>query len=290
MSGLSRMHRTGVALGALLAALALAPAAGARAGDGAPGQAPEAVELEPIPPAIARPHRGQVQGEPGVSPELLTEGFLSAHPDLRWRREGLAAYDSHRYADALAQFQRAARYSDKPSQAMIAEMYWRGLGVPQDRPIAYAWMDLAAERLYPNFIAYREAYWQALTPAEQANAISRGQALLAEYGDDAAKPRLAHLLERTRKSATGSRTGYVGFLEIIPMTGPMANSGMRIRGDEYYADKYWKPAQYFALQDTLWNAPPPNGKVTVGEVEVDRASPPAGKDSPSTQSAPAGPR
>ena len=58
-------------------------------------------------------------------------------------------------------------------------MYWKGLGVVRDRPIGYAWMDLAAERMYPNFTILRERYWSELDQAEQAAAIERGQALLA---------------------------------------------------------------------------------------------------------------
>ena len=84
-------------------------------------------------PPIERPKQGNFVGEPGISPELMTEGFLSAHPDLRWRREGLHAYANKNYGEAMQYFQRAARYADKPAQAMIAEMYWKGIGFPQDR-------------------------------------------------------------------------------------------------------------------------------------------------------------
>ena len=84
--------------------------------------------------------------EPVIDPAVLTEGFLAAHPDLRWRAEGVRA-----------------------SQAMIAAMYWDGTGVVRDRPIAYAWMDLAAERMYHDFLLYREAYWNALDAGERAD-------------------------------------------------------------------------------------------------------------------------
>src|SRR3546814_3071942 len=76
---------------------------------------------------------------PGIEPGILTEGFLSSHPDMRWRREGLYSYNQEEYDIAMDQFLRAARYADKPSQAMIAEMYWKGIGVPRDRELGYAW-------------------------------------------------------------------------------------------------------------------------------------------------------
>ncbi|MBK8285647.1 MAG: hypothetical protein IPK97_12690 [Ahniella sp.] len=62
-----------------------------------------------------------------------TEGFLRYHQDLRWRRSGLQNYNEGDYERALVDFQRAARFGDKPSQAMLAEMYWQGLGGPADR-------------------------------------------------------------------------------------------------------------------------------------------------------------
>ena len=225
---------------------------------------------------VERPTLGNFVGEPGISPELMTEGFLSAHPDLRWRREGLHAYANKRYDEAMQHFLRASRYADKPAQAMIAEMYWKGIGVPQDREMGYAWMDLAAERFYSNFVILRERYWETLTVQEQQASIERGQSLLAEYGDTVAKPRMAKIL-RKQRSMTGSRVGFVGNLEIIPFTGPNAGSGMSIRADEYYAPKYWRADKYFEWQDEIWDAPAARkGRVEVGGVE--QAGKPAHSD------------
>ena len=228
-------------------------------------------------PPIERPRQGSFVGEPGISPELMTEGFLSAHPDLRWRREGQHAYANERYDEAMTYFLRAARYADKPAQAMIAEMYWKGIGVAQDRALGYVWMDLAAERFYSNFLIKREEYWRTLNEDEQRDAIVRGQPLLAEYGDDVAKVRMAKVLRKER-SVTGSRVGFVGNLEIIPFTGPNAGSGMTIRADEYYAPKYWQADKYFEWQDQVWDAPAARkGRVEVGDVEQ------AGKPAPKTK-------
>lgn len=214
---------------------------------------------------------------PVPDPVTMTEGFLAAHPDLRWRNEGLRAHQAGQYGVAMTRLLRAARFADKPAQAIIAEMHWRGVGVPQDRALGYAWMDIAAERLYPAFLAHREAYWEALGPAEREDAIARGQKVLAEYGDDVAKPRLEEVLRRERRNVTGSRTGFVGNLTIIPYTGPLAGTGMTVSGHEYYAEKYWEPVAYWAHQDTLWNAPL-RGRVKVGELEktdARDATPPA---------------
>lgn len=214
-------------------------------------------------------------GGSAFDPAVLTDGFLAAHPDLRWRSEGLQAFEQKDYKIAFNAFQRAARYADKPSQAMLAEMLWEGVGVAQDRALAYAWIDLAAERLYPVFIARREGYWRRLDPGQQRDAIERGQAVYLEYGDAVAKPRLERLLERERRRTTGSRVGFVGNLTIIPNTGPLAGTGLTISGDQYYAEKYWEPRRYWQLQDEIWNAPR-RGRVDVGDLmPVDSDEPPS---------------
>lgn len=209
-------------------------------------------------PAVAQPA--------STEQATMTDGFLAAHPDLRWRAEGARAYERKDYPVALALFKRAAYHADKPSQAIIADMYWQGTGIAQDRAIAYAWMDIAAERLYPDFLAQREFYWARLEEAQRKEAITRGQAILAEYGDDVAKPRLEKILRRGMSAMTGSRVGHVGNLVIIPHTGPLAGTGMTIRGDQYYDRRYWQPDQYWRMQDAVWEAPR-KGRVDVGEVE-----------------------
>jgi TPR repeat protein len=89
---------------------------------------------------------GPRDGQRLVDDEISsTEGFLNGHPDQRWRRMGLSAYDRKVFGFAREYFRRAARYADKASQAMYAQMLWDGQGGAVDRPLAYAWMDLAAD-------------------------------------------------------------------------------------------------------------------------------------------------
>ena len=214
------------------------------------------------------PRHGQFVGEPGIALEVMTSGFLAAHPDIRWRREGLHDYSNQRYEQALTHFRSAARYADKASQAMIADMHWMGLGVPPDPVQGYIWMDLAAERVYPNFMILREIYWDALDASQQQAAIEQGQAVYAEFGDDVATPRLERVLRRERRNVTGSRTGFVGNITIIPNTGPLAGGGLTISGDQFYDAKYWEPAKYWALQDSIWKNPP-RPEVEVGTLQQD---------------------
>lgn len=76
-----------------------------------------------------------------------SEAFQRGHPDVRWRNLGATKYQKKRYREAVAHFRDAARYGDKPSQAMLALMLWNGDGIETDRVQAYAWIDLASERV-----------------------------------------------------------------------------------------------------------------------------------------------
>jgi hypothetical protein len=204
-----------------------------------------------------------------------TEGFLGLHPDLRWRRDGLAELQDGRPDAAFVAFRNAARFADKPSQSMVAEMYWQGRGTPVDKALGYVWMDLAAERGYSLFVAKREHYWQNLDDSERARALALGPELYDEYGDDVARPRLARRLRQGLLETTGSRVGTVSaFLEIRQQT--PSGGVTSLTGREYYDRKYWQPELYFAWQDATWNLPVDGeGAVDVGPVAVPADGEPA---------------
>jgi len=203
--------------------------------------------------------------DPAKDPLLLSGGFLSGHPDLRYRMHGQAELEQGHHADAFSFFKRAAWYGDKPSQGMVAEMLWNGQGTAQDRALAYAWMDLAAERGYYGFALLRERYWDALSETERARAVEVGTEVYAAYGDEAAEPRLATALRRARRNTTGSRTGFAGNVK-INVPGP-GGEHITIDGAKFYDERYWDPKQYRAWQDAVWTHPARVGKVAVGEVE-----------------------
>jgi len=200
---------------------------------------------------------------------MQSSAFLSHHPDLRWRGEGLYAYDKGQYRDAFRHFLHAARYADKPSQAMVAQMLLEGQGTAADRALAYAWMDLAAERGYRHFLVQREKIWAQLSPEEQQRAIEEGQKIYAEYGDDVAKPRLEAKLRRGVREMTGSRVGMVGALRIEI---PTPSGTQTITGENFYREEFWQPEAYWAWQDDTWKNPP-TGSVDVGPLQSTSAAP-----------------
>ena len=201
------------------------------------------------------------QGNPDI---FQSEAFLAGHPDVRWRLQGLREQERGNDARAFRYFQRAARHADKPSQAMVAEMIWKGEGAPRDPALAYAWMDLAAERGYPGFTILRERYWAQLDEAQRRDAVARGEDIYAEFGDEVAKPRIATVLRRESRRVTGSRLGFVGFLTVqIPGPGGQIQS---IDGNRFYDKKFWDPELYQAWHDAVWMEPN-EGRVRIGDVE-----------------------
>ena len=216
--------------------------------------------------AATPPAAWAAKADPADDPRAISAGFLNYHPDLQYRGYGIEAYAKKDFARAMTLFRRAAYFGDKPSQAMIAEMYDRGEGVEQDKALAYAWMDLAAERAYVDFLGLRERYWAALDEAGRARAVSEGERLYAMFGDAAAKPRFATQLRRGSKEIVGSRTGFAGNVKInIP--GPAGEE--TIDGTKFKDISYWDADKYWAMQDRIWRNPK-GLRVNVGDVEVVR--------------------
>jgi hypothetical protein len=145
-----------------------------------------------------------------IDPDVWkTRHFQRAHPDLKHRIAAQALLEDGKVRAAIAEFESAASWGDKLSQAMLAEIYWEGAGVKVDRARAYAWMDLASERQFIAFVAKREKYWAQLDAAEREAALAIGADVYAEFGDDRTLPRLQSKLARER-GTTGSRLGFAG--------------------------------------------------------------------------------
>lgn len=199
---------------------------------------------------------------------VMDQGYLDGHPDQLWRARGVELLGQGRGAEVVKNLRVAARYGDKPSQALLGALLWEGVEVPMDRAAAYAWMDLAAERGYREYLVTREEYWEDLSESERAKAVKVGGPIYDKYADVVAKPRLNNQLRRATRSITGSRTGFIANLTIIPMDRYAAD----ITGDRYYDRRHWDPKQYWRVQDQLWNPKAPRGHVEVGPLRIGPAT------------------
>lgn len=201
------------------------------------------------------------QRDPTADSLMVAAGFLEGHPDLRFRQRGLDEYGRENHPEAFQLFRKAAYYSDKPSQAIVGEMLWAGLGAAKDRGLAYVWMDLAAERGYRSFVEKRDLYWSLLDGRERARAQATAPSVRAEYADSAAEPRLARALRMERGKMTGSRLGSLSTPIQISVPGVGTFEGSR-----FYNPQYWDPEQYRAWNDSIWKELR-FGQVNVGDVE-----------------------
>jgi hypothetical protein len=241
---------------------------------------------------VAGPAAAQAQASAPVAANerMLVEqgfgGFLDAHPDLRHHKRGLAAFLAGDHVKAMRAFRLAARFGDKPSQALIAEMLWEGKGTAADRPLAYAWMDLAAERGDRRMLLQREHYWAQLDEAQRTQAVERGAALYAEFGDAVAKRRMELELRRASRKFAGTRTGFAGNTTIVaaavgagaaPVTVQTADGAamtqfssvqptQSLAAQQFFAPTYWSPDTYFAWRDGYWERKLQSGTVEVGEI------------------------
>lgn len=219
---------------------------------------------------LASAFGGAIAAEAGSDPskfeeipaDVMTEGFLEAHPDLWHRRAGMRADASGNHQDARKHYRLAARYGDKPSQARLGEMFWNGQGGEQDRVQAFLWMALAAERGYPEFDVWKMRYWGKLDKGERDEARRREPGMLAEYADKVAKGRQEKAMRRGQRSSTGSLLGYSSASALYIN---LARGGS-IDPERFYAREFWEPGEYWKLQDRIWREEF-KGSVSVGDLE-----------------------
>lgn len=193
------------------------------------------------------------------------------HPDLYGMTQGMQDYAAHRYADALKHFEYGALYADKLSQLCLGLMYLNGEGARKDPATAYAWLVLAAERGYPQFVATRDDVAKELNVLQRERAKKIYENLEKRYGDGVAKHRMAVQLRQGMMNFTGSRTGYdSGVVQISQVRcGPQLVIGGRVvpqigcgAMNDFLAKENWEPKQYFAARDREWIP-----TVTVGPLE-----------------------
>jgi hypothetical protein len=175
-------------------------------------------------------------------------------------------------------FEVGAYYADKFSQLSIGLMYLNGEGVKKDPVTAYAWLDIAAERDYPEFAATRDRVKESLKPDELQRAQAIRDKLALRYADAAAKPRMEQQLRFGVEQMTGSHLGFNQGVQHDSLKGTLCKGGVFIGGmsipeagcggEDIYAESRWKPEKYFARRDSQWKA-----TVTVGDIKDDGHAP-----------------
>jgi hypothetical protein len=214
----------------------------------------------------------EMQRDPAIQKMVRAMDDASTwyHPDLYGEFAGVRRYMNKDYSGAMKYFEIGAYYADKLSQLSIGLMYVNGEGVAKDPVTGYAWLELAAERDYPEFVATRDRVKATLTPDEMQKARGIHDTLALRYADTVAKPRMETQLALGKMQITGSHLGAFG--NIVHSRSKDNCSGANIignqvvpeagcGGDAIYAEARWQPKKYFASRDAQWKA-----TVTVGDI------------------------
>ncbi len=242
-----------------------------------PANAAGDASKRPVPPPVPTPKIALIL-------DIMSHSSTDGHPDLFGQFAGMQRLFKGEYQSAMKYFKIGAYYADKLSQITIGNMYLNGRGVPKNPATACAWITLAAERGYPNYLQARDHACKALGAAEHAQAMAVLATLEPEYGDAVAKRRMRTELRNAKTGVTGSRVGYdfgVRTVSLNPLqamqqgadcTGQILNlGGLEVprSGCGRYDPELFDATKYFAARDAQWF-----GTVTVGVLQNAKAPAP----------------
>lgn len=198
------------------------------------------------------------------APAMANDGnsYAEHTPGFRLMGEAARFYQMGWYFSARNRYYAAAGWADKLAQFNVGVMYLHGQGVDQDQARGLAWLMLASERGYPDMVNAVEQAKLALgeDQVRRAKGIYHNE-LLPQYGDEIAIERTAQRMERNRRRATGSRTGFVGHITVIDA------SGQSRSGEDFYAKEKWDFHRIVALETEMFESLA-GSTVTLGEFEV----------------------
>ena len=125
------------------------------------------------------------------------------------------AYQKGDYQHALKMYKVAASWAYKPAEYNLGVMYFKGQGVPVNRPLGAAWMVLAAERGNSLYVKARDDMVTLLTSSQFAETDELWGQLKKTYGDKVALRRAKAQWAWARTHQTGTMVGgTVGELRV----------------------------------------------------------------------------
>lgn len=140
----------------------------------------------------------------------LNEEEARFTPGLYYFHKGCEYYKRGYVAAAMDAWKVAAGWAMKDAQYDLGIAYFRGRGVPADRPRGIAWLALAAERKDAAFETSLAAAWDEAGEDERAQANTIWRELKKEYGDEVALRRAENRYAQEMNHITGSRVGTPG--------------------------------------------------------------------------------
>ncbi len=179
---------------------------------------------------------------------MSTDAFMDSHLDIKYLLIGRQRLLSGDYPGALYALDRSGSHGDKLAQAMLAEMHWEGKGTKVDRVRAYALADIASERLNdPFLVGIRERYWEALTEAERAQVPGIAKEIVDRYGEVNTNRRVQQHWRNSRDMRRPSGAGRL--LGFIVLDNYSDGTSSEVRGDAFFAEKFWNLERYQEFKD-----------------------------------------
>ena len=169
-------------------------------------------------------------------------------PGYAPKARALRAYERGDFSRAYSDFKLASAWADKFSQFNVGMLYLNGEGADYDPTRAWAWIELSAERGYPQFVDAADTLWSMLSEWEQQIARDYFEdVLLPKYGDHVAVRKTASKMRHERRMATGSRLGAVYGLNLDVI----GSDGLPTPGDQFYATDKWDFEHIVAYETQL---------------------------------------
>lgn len=150
----------------------------------------------------------------GIGGADLQEGESRALPGMYYFQKGNEYSKRGSTEAAIDLWKIAAGWAMKDAQYNLGITYFKGAGVPADRPLGLAWLALAAERKDATFSRSLAAAWDESSPAEHALANARWRELRERYADGVALPLAKRRYESEVAQITGSRAGISGHVRV----------------------------------------------------------------------------
>lgn len=142
-------------------------------------------------------------------------------------------YGEHNVADAQRFFHTAASWASKPAEYVLGVMALNGDHQPVNRPLALAWLTLAAERHTARFAEAADELRKRLPPREVRESDTLRRGLEPVYADATAAPRAEARyrdgMRMLRSPATGSNYCMAGMTDFRDLAGGTASSEQAMR-------------------------------------------------------------
>jgi Sel1 repeat-containing protein len=141
-------------------------------------------------------------------------------PGLYYFHKGSEYSERGESESAMHAWELAAQWAVKEAQYNLGIAYFKGQGVPADRPRGLAWLALAAERKDAPFEESLAAAWDEASSEERDRANALWRELGKRYADAVALPRAEARFKNEMNQITGSRVGMPGHVMIwVPRKG-----------------------------------------------------------------------